>query len=320
MLKSKYIGLLFFVMAALLACRYPAPVTSGEDMSQKTKDSLSYLVERHYTLNSNFEVTSDSLLLQQLPLIDMLPVYKGEKLVVAEFMVQPADSVDSVWVKVARDQETMGWIHEKELLKKVVPVDSVSQFIHFFSNSHTIAFFIILALFGIGYLYQATRRQKLRLVWLNDIDSVFPAVLLWLVATAATLYASIQHFVPGTWERFYYNPSLNPLGLPFILSLFMFNVWSIILVGLATLDDLFHQTRIEAAFFYLLGLMSCSIFLYLFFTFTTYCYIGYPCLLAYTLWSFHRIKYTSRYKFSCGNCGAKMKTKGVCPHCGAINE
>lgn len=140
MLKSKYIGLLFFVMAILLACQYPAPVTSGEDVPQKTMDSVSYLMERHYTLNSNFEVTSDSLLLQQLPLIDMLPVYEGEKLVVAEFMVQPADSVDSVWVKVARDQETMGWIHEKELLKKVVPVDSVSQFIHFFSNSHTIAF------------------------------------------------------------------------------------------------------------------------------------------------------------------------------------
>lgn len=320
MLKSKYIGLLFFVMAILLACQYPAPVISGEDVPQKTKDSLNYLVERHYTLNSNFEVTSDSLMLQQLPLIDMLPVYKGEKLVVAEFMVQPADSVDSVWVKVARDQETMGWIHEKELLEKVVPVDSVSQFIHFFSNSHTIAFFIILALFGIGYLHQAIRRQKLQLVWLNDIDSVFPTILLWLVATAATLYAGIQHFVPDTWEQFYYNPSLNPFGLPFILSLFMFNVWGIILVGLATLDDLFHQTRIEAAFFYLLGLMSCSIFLYLFFTFTTYYYVGYPCLLAYTVWSFGRIKYTFRYKFSCGNCGAKMKAKGICPHCGAINE
>ena len=73
-------------------------------------------------MNSNFEVTSDSLLLQQLPLIDVLPVYKGEKLVVAEFMVQAADTVDSVWVKVARDQETMGWVREGELLKKVVPV------------------------------------------------------------------------------------------------------------------------------------------------------------------------------------------------------
>lgn len=55
-------------------------------MPQKTRDSVNYLVERHYTLNSNFEVTSDSLMLQQLPLVDVLPVFKGERLVVAEFM------------------------------------------------------------------------------------------------------------------------------------------------------------------------------------------------------------------------------------------
>lgn len=271
-------------------------------------------------MNSNFEVTSDSLLLQQLPLIDVLPVYKGEKLVVAEFMVQAADTVDSVWVKVARDQETMGWIREGELLKKVVPVDPISQFIHLFSSSHTVAFFIVLALFGMGYLYRAIRKKRLQLIWFNDIDSVFPNILTLLMATAATLYSSIQHFVPGTWEQFYYAPSLNPLDLPFILSLFMFNVWGIVLVGLATLDELFHQVRVEAAFFYLLGLMSCCIFLYLFFTFTTYYYIGYPCLVVYAVWIFRSIKRASHYKFSCGNCGAKMKSKGVCPHCGAINE
>lgn len=50
----------------------------------------------------------DSLMLQQLPLVDVLPVFKGERLVVAEFMIQPADSVDSVWVKVARDQGNNG--------------------------------------------------------------------------------------------------------------------------------------------------------------------------------------------------------------------
>lgn len=312
------VGLLFF-LSFFFSCKYPSSTSSNGDAFHK-KDSVHYPVERHYTLNSNFEVTSDSLLLQQLPLVDVLPVYKGEKLVVAEFMVQPADTVDSVWVKVARDQETIGWVREKELLRKVVPVDSVSQFIHVFSSSHTVAFLVVLALFGLWYLQRAVRRQKLQLIWFNDIDSVFPTLLSLLVATAATLYASIQHFVPGTWEQFYYNPSLNPLDLPLILSLFMFNVWGIIIVGLATLDDLFHQARIEAALFYLLGLLSCCIFLYLFFTYTTYYYIGYPCLLVYAVWSFKRIKHTSRYKFSCGNCGAKMRAKGVCPHCGAINE
>lgn len=312
--------LLPVLFSFLFSCRYQVPESSLKAVSQKTKDSVDYLPKHYYTLNSNFEVTSDSLLLQQLPLIDVLPVYKGEKLVVAEFMVQAADTVDSVWVKVARDQETMGWVREGELLKKVVPVDPISQFIHLFSSSHTVAFFVILALFGMGYLYRAVRKKRLQLIWFNDIDSIFPNILTLLMATAATLYSSIQHFVPDIWERFYYNPSLNPLDLPFILSLFMFNVWGIVLVGLATLDDLFHQVRVEAAFFYLLGLMSCCIFLYLFFTFTAYYYIGYPCLVLYAVWVFRSIKRTSHYKFSCGNCGAKMKSKGTCPHCGAINE
>ena len=171
--------LLPVLFSFLFSCRYQVPESSLKAVSQKTKDSVDYLPEHYYTLNSNFEVTSDSLLLQQLPLIDVLPVYKGEKLVVAEFMVQAADTVDSVWVKVARDQE--------------------------------VAFFVILALFGMGYLYRAVRKKRLQLIWFNDIDSIFPNILTLLMATAATLYSSIQHFVPDIWERFYYNPSLNPL-------------------------------------------------------------------------------------------------------------
>ena len=61
MLKSKYIGLLFLVLAILMACQYPSPVTLSGDMPQKKRDSVNYLMERHYTLNSNFEVTSDSI-------------------------------------------------------------------------------------------------------------------------------------------------------------------------------------------------------------------------------------------------------------------
>ena len=151
-------------------------------------------------------------------------------------------------------KKAMGWIHEKELLEKVVPVDSVSQFIHFFSNSHTIAFFVILGFFGIWYIHRAIRRQKLQLIWLNDIDSVFPTVLSWLVATAATLYASIQHFVPGTWEQFYYNPSLNPFSLPFILSLFMYPSHCFLVpcylypYRIHTISSLYHKLRYHQPF------------------------------------------------------------------------
>lgn len=314
------VAALLVCLALSVACRRPAAdVPPGIGRAWQA-DSVGRMEERGYALNSNFEVVSDSLLLCQLPLTDVLPVYKGEQLVVAEFMVLPADSVDSVWVKVARDQETIGWVREKELLRKVVPADSVSQFIHLFSNSHTVAFLVILALFGIWYLHRAVRRQRLQLVWFNDIDSVYPTLLTLLMSAAATLYASIRHFVPGLWDRFYYDPSLNPFELPWLLSLFMFAVWGIIIVGLAALDDLFHQVRVEAALFYALGLLSSCIILYLFFTYTTYYYVGYVCLSAYAVWAFRRIRRTSRYKFCCGYCGAKMKSKGTCPHCGALNE
>ena len=321
MQKNKYIlPFILLLMAVSYSCQYTYPDLPESANPEKSADSLNHLMQRHYTLNANFEVVSDSLMLQQLPLIDAIPVYKGDDVVVAEFMIQPEDSVDSVWVKVARDENAIGWVHEKELLKNVVPLDSVSQFIHFFSSTHTAIFFVILAIFGCLYIVRAFKRKRLQLAWFNDIESVFPALLSFLIATAATLYSSIQHFIPGTWQQFYYNPSLNPFDLPFILALFMINVWLIILVGLATLEDTLHQPRIETIFFYLLGLMSYSILLYMFFTVATLLYAGYICLPLYGWWCYTRIRKSSRYEYVCGNCGAKMKSKGVCSHCGAINE
>ncbi len=307
----------FFIFTA---CRHSIPALSDEGLTPRMEDSLRYLAERHYTFNSNFEVISDSLMLKQLPLLDELPIYKGGRLVVAEFMIQPTDSVDSVWVKVAHDQETMGWLHEKDLLKEVVPVDPISRFIYFFGNAHVVAFLVLLALFFIGRIYLAVRKKKFRLVWLDDIDSVYATVLLWLLAVAATLYAGIRHFAPDMWDRFYYAPSLNPLQLPFLLAVFIVNVWGIVWMGLATLDEVIRRTRTDAAFFYLSGVTAYAILIYLFFTYATYYYIGYPCLLAYTVWVFIRLRRFSRYRFFCGNCGARLRMKGICPHCGALNE
>lgn len=312
---SPILIILLFILPAVASCHYPAE-TSSETHSQ---DSLHAQHERPYTLSSNFKVTTDTLWLLKLPFTDSVPVKKGDELVVAEFSVHPKDSVDSLWVKVARDQETIGWIQEKKLLDGIVPVDPISQCINFFSNSHTLIFLLVLALFLLGVIYRAIRRKQIRLIWLNDIDSVFPITLSWLLATAAVIYNSIQHFVPETWEQYYYSPSLNPFELPFVLGLFVLSVWLIMLLGVALLDDLFHQTTIEMACFYLIGLASCCIILYVFLTYL-WIYMAYICFAAYTAWCANRLRNANRYPYACGACGAKMRSKGICPHCGAINE
>lgn len=317
----KYAGYILGVICLLLcvtACHYRTSLSSTGE--RNPNDSVVKVVrERPYALNSNFRVTADTLWLHQLPLLDSIPVREGDELVVAEITARKEMEGDSVWVKVARDQETIGWVPERQLLSHIVPVDPISRCIHLFSNSHALPFFLVLAVFFLCFVYRALRRKQIKLIWLNDIDSVFPITLSWLMAAAATLYNSMQHFVPETWERYYYDPSLNPFDLPFVLGLFVLSVFLILLLGVALLDDLFHQTTMEVAFFYLLGLASCCIFLYIFFTYL-WVYLAYVAFIAYSVWCVRRLRKSNSYPYACGACGAKMRSKGICPHCGALNE
>ena len=159
------------------------------------------------------------------------------------------------------------------------------------------------------------------MVYFNDIDSIFPLLLCLLMAFSATVYESMQVFVPDTWQHFYFNPTLSPFKVPFILSVFLMSIWLFIIVFLAVLDDLFRQLSPAAAIFYLLGLASCCIFCYFFFILTTSIYVGYIFLAAF-LWIFLKKMKTSlaASRYCCGQCGRKIRAKGVCPHCGAINE
>lgn len=317
----KHAGYILGVICLLLcvtACHYRTSLSST--CKENPNDSVAAVVrECPYALNSNFLVTVDTLWLHQLPLLDSIPVKEGDELVVAEITARTEMEGDSVWVKVARDQETIGWVPERQLLSHIVPVDPISRCIHLFSNSHALPFFLVLAVFFLCFVYRALRRKQIKLIWLNDIDSVFPITLSWLMAAAATLYNSMQHFVPETWERYYYDPSLNPFDLPFVLGLFVLSVFLILLLGVALLDDLFHQTTMEVAFFYLLGLASCCIFLYIFFTYL-WIYLAYVAFIAYSVWCVRRLRKANTYPYACGACGAKMRSKGICPHCGALNE
>lgn len=308
-------------MFCFASCRYARPDLSSEEMSQKTRDSLNLLYERHYTWNTNLELVADSVALECLPIKDTyITLHKGDRVVVAEFAVHSADSVDSVWVKLAHTQEEQGWIREVELKRSFVPTDSISQAIHLFSDTHASYFVIIFALFVGVYLFRAFLRKQLQLVYFNDIDSVYPLFLCLLMAFSAMVYESMQVFAPETWEHFYFNPTLSPFKVPFLLSVFLLSIWLFLVVALAVLDDLFRQLTPAAAVFYLLGLMSCCIFCYFFFILTTHIYIGYL-FFALFVWVFVRkVRRNNTYKYRCGYCGEKIREKGVCPHCGAINQ
>lgn len=301
--------------------------TFVEVFTQEQRDSITFFSTRHYTEGYNFVVYDDSisLLLQQPEElvsqleIDTFAVAKEHQLVVGDIRIIPQDSIDSVWVQVATDEGRFGWIHERELLEKVVPVDPISQFIMFFSDTHIIISLIILTLLGIAYAFRYTYKHKTPFVHLRDIPTFYPTLLCLIVATSATFYASLQMFAAETWQHFYYNPSLNPLQMPFNLGIFISSVWAMLIVSIATIDEVRHHLHAMDLLLYLCGLVGMCGALYIVFSISTLYYIGYVLLVLYYYYALKKY-FTNRNRFICGNCGSHMRDKGVCPYCGAENE
>lgn len=316
------------------ACYYSHPnqtdrwTASGEGVV----DSVNFYIAHHYWTGYNFQATDSLKLLRNPPSQnfsyyehaenDTIPIRSKDRLVVARIMYVPTDSVDSVWVKVARDQLSQGWVRESTLLDKVVPNDPISKFIYHFSGRRTgfVLLFIGLAvLFG---LVQAFRHKQYRMVHFRDIPSFYPTLLCLCVSGSAALYGSMQRFVPGTWVEYYFHPTLNPLSseIPLILALFIASVWAMLIVAVASVDELRRQPDLGDNLAYLASLGGVCVILYLVFTLTTPLYIGYPLLVAY--WAFAIRQYWVRRPshMLCGICSNPIPHKGKCPHCGAINE
>lgn len=316
---------LILVFTALLfvctACHYTPPKLT-KTMSDFSKDSLSYLYKFHYTWNTNFEVSSDSLRLICLPIEgDSVTLHKGDRVVVADFASHPNDSIDTLWVKLAHSQETQGWLRSKDIVNHFVPTDSISQFIYLFSNTHVVYFVVILAIFIGVWIIRLVMRKKISLVFFRDIDSLYPLFLCLLMAFSATLYETMQKFAPDTWQHFYFNPTLSPFHVPAILSIFLLSIWSFIIISVAVLDDTFRQLSAPRAFFYLLGLLASCVFCYFFFILATSIYLGYLFLILLFIIFCKRVASGKHsYYYRCGKCGRKIKEKGTCPHCGAYNE
>ena len=303
---------LLFISLLLCGCYNRGPITPDAwDLTAQQLDSISFYTTHHYTQNYNFVVTGDSLVVVAQQPDDMsvpdvvsielesigeemkkgsITIRRNEHVVVADIKTVPSDSIDSVWVKVARDQLTFGWIHENELLSKVSPDDPISQFIDAFSNTHLLVFMAFCILTGAAYGLRRLMRKGCKIVHFDDIPSFYPTALCLLIASSAVLYSSIQLFGPETWRHFYYHPSLNPFALPFWLGVFISSVWAIIILGLATIDDVYHSLPLADAILYLVGLGAICAVVYVVFSITTLYYIGYPLLIAYFYFAIKRVR------------------------------
>ena len=329
-ISNKASLLLFLLVLLCSSCYHQNTKNINENLldSVGQNDSSHFKATHHYSSNYNFVVKADSLVLSKLQpeetlshlQSDSLVVYKNEHLVVADIRIMSADSIDSVWVQVARDQQTFGWIHENKLLPNVVPDDPISLFISTFSDIHLLVFLVIIVLISVYYIMRKLLSASLPIVHLRDINSIYPTLLVLLVATSATFYASIQLFAPQVWHHFYFHPTLNPFSVPLPLNLFLLSVWAILLIGLAAIDDVRHLLPLGDAVLYLCGLAAVCAVNYIIFSVSTLYYIGYPLLIVYVYWAIKRYIKMPRIKFVCGNCGMPLEKSRRCKHCGALNE
>jgi len=316
MLRScRYLLVAVLCSLSLAGCYNQGPITPDAwDLTAQQLDSISFYTTHHYTQGYNFVVSRDSLkILEQqhemmpvpdiltaeivaddksmpmLSLIDSIILHRDEHLVVADIRTVPSDSIDSVWVKVARDQFTQGWLRESDLLKAVSPDDPISQFIDVFSDVHLLVFLAFCVVVGGAYGLRHLMRKGARIVHFNDIPSFYPTLLCLLIAASAVIYSSIQLFAPETWRHFYYHPSLNPYALPWHLGIFVTSVWAILIVAIATVDDVRHHLPLGETVLYIGGLAAVCAVDYVVFSVTTLYYIGYPLLLAYCVFALYRL-------------------------------
>lgn len=302
--------------------------SSFQTAADENVDTTAFSLPLNYSVNYNFVVRADSLsLLRQQPeeflhgmSTDSVAVFRGDNIVVADICVIPDDVLDSLWVKVARDQETIGWVRESSLLPAVVPDDPISQFVLTFSDIHLLIFLIVISIISVAYLMRIIFRRNAKIVHFNDIPSFYPTLLALIVASSATLYSSIQMFAPELWQHFYFHPTLNPFGLPLILSVFLIAVWAMLIVAIAAVDVVFKELPFGDAMLYLCGLAGICAINYIVFSITTLYFAGYILLSAYIFFALRAYFRGSYYAYMCGNCGARMRARGRCKDCGAVNE
>ena len=250
-------------------------------------DSMVFRLTHHYSENFNFLVKADSLKL--IPregdlLLDTCHVYKDDVIAVAAIKTVPGDSIDSIWVKVASNQTTMGWIRESELLNGTTPDDLISEMLDALSSSRVIWMSAILAIglftIIIGRKKTVKRQELLNLFnFLDEMKSIYPPLFLFWIAIMASIYASVQNFVPEFWQEYYFHPTLNPLVLPPIMAILVVVLWLVIITFIAVIDEVYHHYYFLPGIIHLAKIIGTAMLIYLVISWTTLIYVGYFLLI-----------------------------------------
>lgn len=249
------------------------------NLSPQQVDSLVFRLTHHYSENFNFVVKADSLTL--IPrdgdlITDTCRVYRNDLIAVAAIKTLPGDSIDSIWVKVASNQTTMGWISEQELLRGTTPDDPISEMLHALSSSRALWMSALLALGVIAIIIGRRKKHNTqRMLKFSDLPSPYPPLFLLLVAVMASLYASVQNFVPEFWQEYYFHPTLNPLILPPLMATLVVVMWLVIITFIAILDEVYHHFYVLPGITYIAELLGLTMLIYIVISWTTLFYIGY---------------------------------------------
>ncbi len=309
------------------ACQHDQPLV--QDPWSITKvDSTQFVREHHFWKGFNFLVTDSMALSSALPgevgsifVRDSTWVIDDDPLVVVNLASVPNDSIDSMWVMVAKDPQTLGWVRRSELHQCAVPDNTISRCIHAFSDVRLLVLLCSLSAALLLFFIQRLRHARIQIVHFNDIQSFYPTLLCIVVSGSAVLYGALQQFAPEVWEEFYYHPTLNLFARePLSLRIFIISLWTMLIVGIAVVDDLRKQPGVVDGVAYLAALSGVCMVLYLFFTLSVHLYIGYPLLLGYWVFALRRHFFHNSTRFRCGHCGNALHHVGKCPYCGAVNE
>ena len=250
---------------------------------------------RHYTANFNFRLTGDLPLQREQPLHtqqvrgDSVWLRSGDEVVVAQIAVIPEDSVDTVWVKLARDQTTQGWVREGCMMESVVPGDPISEFINLFSSRHTSCVMGVSLLMPLVWLWMKSKRYRMPVVHYDDIGSGYPAAFCLTLSASALLYAWIQKYHAEAWQEYYFHPSLNPFGQPWIVALFLCSVWALTVMALATADEMLRLLKGRGLLFYGATLVAVAMVDYMFFTVAPFPWVGVPCFIIYLIYALYQM-------------------------------